>query len=47
MPSIESGKQPIIFGDLSFYWVIEKKPLAIQVLSELSQKSRSSGLYRL
>jgi len=30
MPSIESGKQPIIFGDLSFYWVIERKPLAIQ-----------------
>lgn len=35
MPSIESGKKPIIFGDLSFYWIIERKPLAIQVLNEL------------
>jgi len=35
MPSIESDKLPIIFGDLSFYWVIERKPLAIMVLREL------------
>lgn len=35
MPSMESGKQPIIFGDLSFYWIIERKLLAIQVLNEL------------
>src|SRR5690554_3324228 len=35
MPSIESDKQPIIFGDLSFYWIIERKPLSIMVLKEL------------
>src|SRR5690554_1180176 len=43
MPSIESGKQPIIFGDLSFYWVIERKPLAIQVLSELYKNQGQVG----
>ncbi|KRU24120.1 HK97 family phage major capsid protein [Clostridium sporogenes] len=43
MPSIESGKQLIIFGDLSFYWVIERKPLAIQVLSELYKNQGQVG----
>jgi len=43
MPSIESGKQPIIFGDLSFYWVIERKPLAIQVLNELYSNQGQIG----
>ena len=43
MPSIESGKRPIIFGDLSFYWVIERKPLAIQVLSELYKNQGQVG----
>lgn len=43
MPSIKSGKQPIIFGDLSFYWVIERKPLAIQVLNELYSNQGQIG----
>jgi HK97 family phage major capsid protein len=43
MPSIESGKRPIIIGDLSFYWVIERKPLAIQVLSELYKNQGQIG----
>lgn len=43
MPSIESAKQPIIFGDLSFYWVIERKPLAIQILSELYKNQGQVG----
>lgn len=43
MPSIESGKQPIIFGDLSFYWIIERKPLAIKVLNELYSRQGQIG----
>lgn len=43
MPSIKSGKKPIIFGDLSFYWIIERKPLAIQVLSELYKNQGQVG----
>lgn len=43
MPSMESGKQPIIFGDLSFYWIIERKPLAIKVLNELYSRQGQIG----
>ena len=43
MPNIESGKKPIIFGDLSFYWIIERKPLAIQVLNELYSNQGQIG----
>lgn len=43
MPNMESGKQPIIFGDLSFYWIIERKPLAIQVLKELYSSQGQIG----
>ena len=43
MPSIKSGKQPIIFGDLSFYWIIERKPLAIQILNELYSSQGQIG----
>jgi HK97 family phage major capsid protein len=43
MPSMESGEQPILFGDLSYYWIIERKPLAIQVLSELYSKDGQVG----
>ena len=43
MPSMESGKQPIIFGDLSFHWIIERKPLAIKVLNELYSRQGQIG----
>lgn len=43
MPNMESGKQPIIFGVLSFYWIIERKPLAIQVLKELYSSQGQIG----
>jgi len=35
MPNIESGKAPIAFGDLSYYWIIQRQPLTIKVLREL------------
>lgn len=35
MPSIEMGKKPIAFGDLSYYWVLERQPLSLKVLREL------------
>ena len=34
MPNIESGKIPLAFGDLSYYWIIQRKPLAIKLLTE-------------
>ena len=35
MPAPASGKKAIAFGDLSYYWVIERQPLTIKRLSEL------------
>lgn len=34
MPAASAGAKPIAFGDLSHYWVIERKPLAIKRLNE-------------
>lgn len=34
MPLPTSGAKPIAFGDLSYYWVIERQPLAIRCLQE-------------
>lgn len=35
MPTIAAGTKSIVFGDLSYYWIIERQPLSIKVLSEL------------
>ena len=35
MPSAESGQLPVIFGDLSYYWILENQPLTVQRISEL------------
>lgn len=35
MPALTTGKKAIAFGDLSYYWVIERQPLTIKRLSEL------------
>ena len=34
MPSAESGKKPIAFGDFSYYWVILKKPVSVRAIKE-------------
>ena len=35
MPNMVSGEIPIAFGDFSYYWIIERQPLTINVLSEI------------
>jgi HK97 family phage major capsid protein len=35
MPAPAAGKKAIAFGDLSYYWVIERQPLTTKRLSEL------------
>ena len=35
MPVISAGGKCIAFGDLSYYWIIERQPLSIKCLSEL------------
>lgn len=34
-PDIASEATPLAFGDLSYYWVIERKSLAVRILTEL------------
>ncbi len=34
MPSASQGSKPIAFGDLSYYWVIERDPAGVKVLLE-------------
>lgn len=35
MPVAAAGSKPIAFGDLSYYWIIERQPLTIKRLNEL------------
>lgn len=35
MPTLAAGKKAIAFGDLSYYWIVERQPLTIKRLSEL------------
>ena len=35
MPTVLAGAKSIVFGDLSYYWLIERQPITIKKLSEL------------
>ncbi len=34
MPNEANGNTPILFGDLSFYWILEREPLSVRTLTE-------------
>lgn len=34
MPSSESGKKPIAFGDFSYYWIVNRSGIAVRTLGE-------------
>lgn len=34
MPDAISGNKPIVFGDVSYYWLVCRTPLQIRVLTE-------------
>ena len=34
MPDADSGEMPIVFGDLSYYWIIDRKPVSVRTLTE-------------
>ena len=34
MPSIAIGKKVIAFGDFSYYWILNRRPLAVRALKE-------------
>lgn len=35
MPDAEPGKKPILFGDLSYYWIVDRTPVCVKPLKEL------------
>lgn len=35
LPDIAPGKKPVLFGDMSYYWIIDRSPVGIKPLREL------------
>ena len=35
MPDIAAGSIPVAFGDLSYFWILERQPLSVKILTEL------------
>lgn len=35
MPTVAAGASPIAFGDLSYYWIVERQALSVNRLKEL------------
>ena len=35
MPSVKAGEKPVVFGDFSYYWIIDRSPVSSQALKEL------------
>lgn len=34
MPSAEAGNVPVLFGDFSYYWIIQRHPVSVKLLKE-------------
>lgn len=45
MPATAAGKKAIAFGDLSYYWVIERQPLVVNRVSELYSELGQIGFF--
>lgn len=43
MPTMETGSKSILFGDLSYFWVIERQKIAIKPLTELYSRTNEIG----
>lgn len=35
MPDAEAGMKPVLFGDLSYYWIIDRSPVSMKAVNEL------------
>lgn len=35
MPDADAGEKCILFGDMSYYWIIERSPVCLKILNEL------------
>lgn len=43
MPSSESGKKPIAFGDFSYYWIVNRSGIAVRTLGEKYALEHKTG----
>lgn len=47
MPDAEIGNKPIAFGDFSYYWIIDRDPVSLRLLSELYAMYQQCGYYAI
>lgn len=43
MPDIAASSIPVAFGDLSYFWILERQPLSVKVLTELYARENLTG----
>lgn len=43
MPDIAAGSIPVAFGDLSYFWILERQPLSVKILTELYSRENLTG----
>ena len=43
MPDIASGVMPIVFGDFSYYWIVERRPVSVRCLKEIFAQTDQIG----
>ena len=44
MPDMAAGAKPIVLADLRYYWVVERQPLSVKILTELYALQGQTGL---
>ena len=43
MPDIAAGSIPVAFGDFSYFWILERQPLSVKILTELYSRENLTG----
>ncbi len=43
MPDIAASSIPVAFGDLSYFWILERQPLSVKILTELYSRENLTG----
>ena len=43
MPDAASGNKPVLFGDLSYYWIIDRAPVSFKPITELFSANNQVG----
>lgn len=43
MPDIAANSIPVAFGDLSYFWILERQPLSVKILTELYARENQTG----